>query len=215
MKKKLWIVFIMFWLACISGRQLLPADVGIKIGMSSVNVNLSQEIPGVEFSSRSEFIFGAFFSVNLFKVLAVQPEVYYVKKGVNFTEEEEFSEMEFSYLEIPVLLKFKIPIKGTITPGIFIGPYLAINTKARVLETEYGITTEIDMEEFAKSMDYGLVFGGCVEFKLNFGKLILDVRYNLGLVNVVKNLGTLTSGVLDDDDSVKNRSFTIMIGFAF
>lgn len=215
MKKKVLIAGVIFGLILVSGGQLFSADVGIKLGLSRVDASLSDEIPGVEFSSRSEFIIGAFVSINLFKILAIQPEVYFLTKGVNLTDEDEFSEMKFSYLEIPVLLKFNIPTPGKIKPGIFMGPYMAFNTKAWVIETEYGLTVETDLEEFAKSMDYGLILGGCLEYKLGFGKLILDVRYNLGLVSVVKNLSSLTSGVLDDDDSIKVKSFTIMIGFGF
>lgn len=215
MKIKSGIVFIMICMIFISGKHLFPADFGIKLGISWVNANLSQNIPGVKFSSRAEVIIGGFFSVNLSKILAVQPEVYYVKKGVNFTEENEFTSMEFTYFEIPVLFKLKIITRGKIKPGIFLGPYLAFNTKAMAFEEEYGITTEIDMEDFAKSTDYGLVFGGCVEYQLGTRKLILDIRCNLGLVNVVKNLNTLTSGTLSDDDYVKNFSFTIMIGLGF
>lgn len=215
MKKKVFVGCIIIGLLFVYGSYLLPFDGGIKLGISWVNANFSQDIPGVEFSSRSEFIIGAFFSVNLIKLLAIQPEVYYIKRGVDFTEGDEFTSQKFSYLEIPVLLKFKILTKGKIMPGIFIGPYLAFNTKATAVVKKFGITTENDMEEFAKSTDYGLVFGGYLEYGLGTTKLVLDVRYNLGLVNALKNLSALTSGVLDDDDYVKNASFTIMIGFAF
>lgn len=215
MKQKVWIVLITVGVVFIFGSQLLVADVGIKAGISWVNLKLSRDIPGVELSSRSEIIVGAFYSINLFNFLAVQPELNYVTRGVNTTEGDEFGKWEFSYLEIPVLFKFKILSKGKIRPNIFIGPYLAINTKSRVTETENNITEEADLEDFTESMDYGLVLGGCVEYKMGFGRLILDVRYNLGLVSILENLMALTGGDLTDDDTVKTRSFAVLIGFAF
>jgi hypothetical protein len=215
MNKKSYIGFMIFCLIFVWGSQWLPAEVGVKLGLSKVDVGFSQEIPGMEFSSRSEFIAGAYFSLNLFKTLTIQPEVYYVKKGANSTEGDEFSEWEFSYLEFPVLLKVKIPTKSRIKPGVFMGPYVAFNTKAKVFETEYGSTSERDLKDFAEKMDYGLVLGCSLEYKLGFGKLIFDARYNMGLVNVTKHLRILTEGALADDDYVKNRSFAIMIGFGF
>lgn len=215
MKKNLLVGFMIFCMIFVFGSKLFPVDAGIKVGMSKVNVSLSTVIPEVDFNSRTEFIMGAFISIKCFKLLAVQPEVYYLNKGVNSTEYSEFTEYKFSYLEIPVLLKFKIPIPGNIKPAIFAGPYAAFNINAREIETEYGETDETDLKEFVKKMDYGLVFGGCLEYKLGFGKLILDIRYNLGLVNAMKYLKILTSGVMDDDDSVKNRYFAIMAGFSF
>jgi len=215
MKKNLFVGFVVFCMVFVSGSKVFPADIGIKAGMSVVNVTFSQDIPGIEFSSRTEFIVGAFISINLFKILAVQPEVYYLNKGVNSTESDESAKYKFSYIEIPVLFKLKIPTTKNIKPSIFAGPYAAFNIKAREIETENGVTAETDLEDFTKKMDYGLVFGGCVEYKLGFGKLILDARYNLGLVNIMKYLRILTSGVMDDDDYIKNKSFTIMIGFSF
>jgi hypothetical protein len=215
MKQKLWIVLVVSVLVLASGGRLYSLDVGVKAGLSKVSFKLSSEIPGLTLNARSEFIIGAFVSIDLLKFLAVQPEINYLTKGVDTTEGDEFGEWEFTYLEIPVLMKFKIPVKGKIQPAVFLGPYLAFNTKAWVTETEAGEVEEVDLEDFAKSPDYGLVFGGCVEYTLGFGKLILDVRYSMGLTSCLKNLMILTGGDLMDDDSVKNRVFALTAGFAF
>jgi len=215
MKQKKWMVVLVFGLFFFFGLQLHPADVGIKMGVSTVDLKLSDEIPGFTTSSRSEFTFGAFVSFDLGRFLAVQPEVNYLTKGVNGSEIDESSEWKFTYLEIPVLLKCRIPVRGNIQPGVFLGPYLGINTKSRVTEMENDTTEETDLEDFTESLDYGLVFGGCVEYQVGFGKFILDVRYVLGLANIIKNLAVLTEGDLTDDDTVKNRTFSVMLGFCF
>lgn len=215
MIKKGVMLLMIFGLIFFSEIKLFPVDIGVKAGLSQVDGTMSQEIPGVDFSSRSEFIVGAFISVDLFRILAVQPEVYYVTKGVNGTEGDEFSEYKFSYLEIPLLFKFKIPIVSDIKPVVFAGPYAAFNLSAKEIQTENGVKEETDLEDFVKKMDYGLVIGAGIEYTLKFGKLILDVRYTLGLVNMMQYLDIITSGVMDDDDWFKTRSFTIMIGLAF
>ena len=215
MKQKLWIVLVVCALVLATASHLYPIDVGVKAGLSRVSLKLSREIPGLTLNTRSEFTVGAFVSIDLFKFLAVQPEINYLTKGVDTTEGDEFGEWEFTYLEIPVLMKFKIPVKGKIQPAVFLGPYLAFNTRAWVTETEPGEVEEADLEDFAKSPVYGLVFGGCVEYTLGFGKLILDVRYSMGLTSCLENLMILTGGDLTDDDTVKNRVFAVTAGFAF
>ena len=130
-----------------------------------MNVSLSQEIPGTEFEPRNEFIIGAFLSVKLKNNLEFQPEFYYLNKGVNTVElgDDESPEWKFSYIEVPVLLKYQFPVKGNIKPGIFAGPYVAFNLKATQIRTLNGITQEIDLDTLREKMDYGLVFGGSLD----------------------------------------------------
>ncbi|UCH93677.1 MAG: hypothetical protein JSV88_25880 [Candidatus Aminicenantes bacterium] len=65
--------------------------------------------------------------------------------------------------------------------------------------------------------------------KFCFGKIILDIRYNHGFVNIAKNITALSalyvknslfsnpelSGMLAATDSIKNKAFIILLGFGF
>jgi hypothetical protein len=102
--------------------------------------------------------------------------------------------LKFDYLEIPVLLKLRIPM-GSVHPFIFAGPAFGFNLKALI----EGIKIE-DMP----SSDYSAVFGG----GLQLGRSIhLDVRYTMGLQKLeIPDLETI---------DLKNGVLSATIGLAF
>ena len=111
---------------------------------------------------------------------------------------------KLSYIEIPVLAKVKFNVKGNVKPGLLIGPYAAFNTGAKWAVE--GLEDE-DIKEYIKNIDYGIVLGCSVDIKMNNWKLILDVRYNIGLSNI--------GDKEYEDYNAKNRSFSFMVGVAF
>jgi hypothetical protein len=105
-----------------------------------------------------------------------------------------FLELNFDYIEIPVLLKLRIPA-GSFHPFVFAGPAFGFNLKA-VLE---GI--EVDNMPTA---DYSAVLGG----GLQLGRSIhIDVRYTMGLQKLeIPDLDTI---------DLKNGVLSATIGLAF
>ncbi len=115
--------------------------------------------------------------------------------------------MRLNYVEIPLLLKMVFPNKSSFQPGIFIGRYWAFNTNAKNI-LEYGSSrTEEDIKGQIANIDYGWVAGISAEWQMGRGKLVLDIRYNLGLKSI--NQSTLV------DYSVKIRSIALMVGYSF
>jgi hypothetical protein len=79
-------------------------------------------------------------------------------------------------------------------------------------------------------MDYGMIFGGGLSFDLCFGKMILDVRYSLGLTNIATNIPELAELYVFEglffqhtdlrerfleNNSLKNKALLILVGFGF
>lgn len=58
------------------------------------------------------------------------------------------------------------------------------------------------------------MFGGNVRCSLGFVNVILAARYNLGLVNISKDIMEV-SWDFRSHDTIKNRALTVMIGLAF
>jgi hypothetical protein len=58
--------------------------------------------------------------------------------------------------------------------------------------------------ENLKDTDYGLVFGGGVDFELGPGELTVDARYTLGLAKIY-----------DSGIDVNNRVISVMLGYSF
>jgi hypothetical protein len=84
-----------------------------------------------------------------------------------------------------------------------VGPYWAFRLKARLVHSS-GSTDENDD---IKKNDSGLIFGGCLEFKVKTLNLLVDARYSVGRKNILEDPL--------DDESIKNKGFVLMLGLKF
>jgi hypothetical protein len=130
---------------------------------------------------------------------AVQPEVLLVQKGgKNDLDEESF---RISYIEVPVLLKYRIPAEGNgklFSPHAYGGGALAFKIGC----TAKSLTTTTDCEAVGddiESTDFSLVFGAGVDI----GRAMIDARYDLGLTKIEKEV------------DVKNGTFYLLAGWTF
>lgn len=189
---------------------------GLKGGMNIANLHgkdvkeLEEEM-GVDFVSKMGFCAGGFITYNLNDMFAIQPELLFTMKGAK-AEREILGEtvkvtMKLNYLEIPVLAKLSIPTPGNVRPSLFVGPSLAIKLSSKFKTEIAGISEEEDIEEL-KSTDFGLVFGGGIDFGLGRGKLTVDARYTLGLTKVHEP----EEG---EEIDIKNGAISIMVGYFF
>jgi hypothetical protein len=172
---------------------------GIKAGANFSSVNLDE----LDASSRTGFVGGAF--VNLaWPVFNLQGELLYTTKGFDNAKTPDNTPYDYSLhaIQIPVLLKFKLPIPA-VAPSLYAGPALAFTTKAEVTGAD-GQTQ--DVKDETKSTVWSLVLG--VDVTL-FDKLIVDVRYDMDLNSLSKDALT------DYDEDIKGRTITVMAGVAF
>ncbi|MBA7471675.1 hypothetical protein ES707_06984 [subsurface metagenome] len=151
---------------------------------------------------------GGFITCSLSDLFSIQPELLFTMKGSKAEESGMKVTMKLNYLEIPVLVKLSIPTPGTVKPSLFVGPSLAIKLSGKAKVEYAGESEEADIEDL-KSTDFGLVFGGGVDFALGQGKLTVDARYTLGL--------TTTREPEDPDEKIdmKNGAISIMVGYSF
>lgn len=202
MKKLLTILFVSFMLVSLSYAQM---QLGVKAGLNLANLS-GDDIEDTD--ARTGFAGGVFFMYQFSEMFAIQPEIYYTMKGA--TQKDVIPgvdvEVKGDYIEIPVLLKLIIPLKGSgVRPAIFAGPSLSFNTSAKMKMEYLGTTVEEDMEDI-KSTDFGLVFGAGIGFPVGNGELGFDARYILGLT-------TLDDSA--DEYDVKNGviNFNLYYGF--
>lgn len=215
--KKLIVLVIVVGFMFTFTQNVYPDGYGIKGGMNVAkisNLEDEDELIVAGFKTKNGFIFGCFYRFDLNNNLALQPEVYYSMKGTQasgsgviygYGYSYDLS-IEINYLEVPVLLKYKILPKGNYTPSLFAGPYVAfqMSTKASATVEVEGVTqTEETVMDEVKSIDLGVTVGGSLGIKMGSGSIILDLRYSLGLTKIA------------DDTDAKNSSFTLMLGYAF
>jgi hypothetical protein len=185
--------------------RMATADVkfGIKGGVNVANVNGNFADNVTNWKSRVGFCAGIFLEFNFGRILTIQPEVLYTMKGADATLAEGVltgtGKLRFDYLEIPILLKVRIPT-GDVHPFVFAGPAIGFNLKAAFQDITGSSSDVAGMNK----VDYSAVFGG----GLQLGRSIhIDARYTLGLQKLeVPDLGTI---------DLKNGVLSATIGLAF
>jgi hypothetical protein len=203
--KKLVIASLTVLFLAAFAAQPAAADFGVKGGLALSTLSFSALAEAPPLVNLKAPVGGIFFGMG-FGLFSVQPEVLYVRMGGRMEEGADWIEDRLDYIQIPILLKIHV-LPGPISPAVYAGPYGSFRLGAKEVENIGGVTDSFDIKDQIKSTDYGLVFGGGIDFKLPVLKLSAEVRYNLGLVNIAKNA---PSGYW-----VKNRSLMFLVGVGF
>jgi len=176
---------------------------GVKGGVNFATQRVEGEEAGPDLDSRIGAVGGVFANVPLLSWLDLQPEALFSMKGARLDLEGASSSVWLDYLELPVLAKISRPGGGTYRYFAVIGPTIGVRLRARI-RTDFGESTEeIDISDDVERLDLGVTAGGGVQF----GSVVVDGRYTLGLKDIDK----------DKTDAVKvtNRAFSFTVGFRF
>jgi len=159
--------------------------IGPKAGLNIASIagdDADKILEGQSLDSKTGFAGGLFFTYQFSNMFAIQPEAYYTMKGATYSEGGADLTISLDYIEIPVLVKFIIPIEGSkIKPSIFAGPSIGFNMTAKSKVEFDGETQENDFKDETKSTEFSLAFGGGVGFPVGNGELGVDIRYILGM----------------------------------
>lgn len=132
-------------------------------------------------SSALGFTAGIYAEFQLSDYLSIQPEILYNQK--NTKDDDGFfddnSQTNFTYLDVPVLLRLNVPLEGKVSPFVTAGPYIGYLLDA---SDEFNGETE-DISEFIENLNYGFMIGGGVQY----GNFHVEVRYDIGLANIFKD----------------------------
>jgi len=179
-----------------AGASAAGIGLGVKGGLNIANLTGSDMLQGNNVAqetknSRLGIIIGAFVAINISDMVTIQPEVLYTQKGAKYegnlaqqTGTAFTSEIKLDYLEIPVLLKVSLlPKAAVVQPNLYFGPAFALKLKADV-ETDQGeseIYNAPPEGDNVKNDDWGLVFGGGLDFNFSGKEIGIEGRYTLGL----------------------------------
>lgn len=178
---------------------------GLKAGVSSSDVKWTDD-DGTE-KALIQPTFGGFVLIPLSPTLAIQPEVNYLVLGESWDTEEGVVSEKFTYLQVPVLLRARLMKEGKFIPLLFAGP--AVGFLLSASETGYG-----DIKEFFKSTDFGAIFGAGGEIGAGKMKVLIDLRYYMGLTNcyVPPDIMMMAAPV---DWTMKTAAFVLTAGIIF
>lgn len=178
-----------------------------------------EEEEGVKHPFLPAFSGGLGLRIQIVDMFTIQPELLLSTKGTKYSMEEgDFSgsfSLKSMYLEIPVLLKFNIPASETIYPSIYAAPALGILTSAKAVEKyddgEDSDEESEDIKDEFKAVDFGLAFGADLGIKVGPGKILLDVRYTLGLTSIWE----VPNGFEGDVPDIRNGAISVFAGYGF
>ncbi len=218
MKKQIivFLVFTMLITTAFGQLTIMP-----KAGASLSTVRISDDLldGGDKPNYKIGLVFGAAFEIGIVEHFAIQPELLFHQKGWR----TEFSEDGFSsktgitlnYIEVPVLVKGKFGnfyVNAGPSIGFGIGGKYKYelssqgNTEQESGNVKFGDDPDPADDEiyFDNAIDFGLQMGGGVKA----GPLVIDIRYGLGLSNLVDEQDGFSG-----DWKIKNSSFQLTVGF--
>jgi len=204
------------------------AEFGVKIGTQRLESNSESFRPKV----------GLSYSFQLGKNLNFQPEIYlsyntYDYAGVVFPGSSTGrKELRFydniRYLEIPVLLKYRVPLKGDLRPVFVAGGYAAFRLSEQIpanesekLATDWWEGYEAPLRRDYAGVEGGVVLGIGIEHGSGNTRLSFDVRFNIGLSTLAKVFSSYPTWneygtyALSYDYSQRNHSMSLIVGLSF
>ena len=183
--------------------------VGVKLGPNISNLETSQNF------NLNHWILGA--TVGAFarfplSYFGIQPELLLVTKGssVEFANGADV-DLRLYYVELPVQVSFLHPMRH-IDLYAMLGPAFGLEVSCHVSTDEILTNLPVDCgSELAvgghKKWDVSGVGVVGLNFKTHSGKVLFELRYTEGLIN-------LRERSIDDETSVSNRSVALVGGYS-
>lgn len=196
--------------ACAAVFMIVPASVcaqqvGVKAGINFASLT-PEEDERPDISRRPGPVGGLWVSTPLTDSVSLQVEGLFSEKGVKFDFRElgfGESDVRLRYLEVPVLARGDFGASGAPTRLFVLGGVApAFELAARVKAEFEGEEQTQDVGDDIKPFDLGLVGG----IGVTFGRALIEARYTHGLLHINED----DNG---DEDRIKNRVFSVMVGF--
>jgi hypothetical protein len=175
--------------------------IGIKAGPNFSTLD-TKSSASENYKNRTGFHGGAFVLIKAAKI-GVQPEIIFSQQGSKVTINSENFESNFSYVNIPIMLKL-YTVAGI---NIQAGPQFGFVTNAEAPiqdQLNPGSYKVQDVKDKMKSSDFTVALG--LGWDLPFG-LTIDARYNLGLSKIYDKAPSNTT------ENAKNQVFQLSLGY--
>lgn len=154
-------------------------SLGIKGGLNLYNINNDNDL---EYDYKVGYHFGLLGHIHINRYFAVQPEVVYSLQGAKYKVNDVTTDLNLSYINVPVLLQYMFDNGLRLQAGPQLGLLIAAKSKAGNTTTDY--------KENLKPIDLALSIGaGYIFPPVGLG---IDLRYNHGLTNI-NDSGDVTS----------------------
>ncbi len=158
--------------------------------------------PATSTDTHFGWVLGGHYDLDLAPFFVLEPGLQFAQRGYDFALAGVSFSATYSYLEIPVLVKAKIPA-GPIVPVILAGPNFGLKLGSSCsVDNSPGASCTMNS---VSSVNFGLDLGAGLEFPLVAGTAFFDVRYHLGLSDVDSSATT----------EIKHRGVMLVGGYHF
>ncbi|MCK5148522.1 PorT family protein [bacterium] len=182
-------------LISLAGTATAQFSIGARLGMNMANIDMgsTEKIMG-NFGFRMGLNLGAVFEMPVGPII-LESGLIFNQTGSNYKEtidEALFKTTETinvrgNYLSIPILAKFKKPIKNFTLYGIA-GPtvnfFIGGSAKGSITG-DLEMDIDVDIKNYTHSTAMALVLGVGASKKINGKTFFADIRYTMGLNNII------------------------------
>jgi hypothetical protein len=193
-----------FWAACIVALLILTPLVcwsahdvvlGIKAGVNVANFTGSDVFHN---SSSEGAVAGVLARYGLGSSWSLQPEALFTMRGAEFSVDDIQTEQQINYIEVPVLVRFGWGYDASFRPSLFAGPSVAFLLKNQIVD---GAEINLKGQTGTRDIDAGAIIGAGLDHTLGAGDLMLDARYEFGLIS------------WSEDLDIRNSTLSFMLGY--
>jgi len=175
----------------------------------------------LEPKGRTLFGIGGVVEYDLDSRYSLVAEPMYLQKGFIHLVPGTETEMTVTtaYIELPVFLKFRLPIGEFVRPFFILGSSAGYRLKAEVEVDLSGIPFKGDLKNVTVPFDMSLCAGGGLEIAFKSFSTLIECRYSYGLWDQRKNGvfqatggGFTVSGTVTDEEWMKYTGIQLMVG---
>jgi hypothetical protein len=183
--------------------------------------NYSNARREAEPKGRTLFCVGGIVEYDLSERYSLIVEPMYMGKGFikNLPVTEPEMTVTAGYLEFPLFLKFRLPIKEFVRSFFVVGSSLGYRLKSEVETTISGIPFKADLKNVTVPLDICLCAGGGLEIPFKSFSTFIECRYSYGLIDQRKNgnfqatgNGYTITGTVTDKEWMKYTGIQLMAG---
>ena len=186
-----------------------PIKKGVKLGISRTSFDPITYDKENSYQPKPGIILGGFFQFNLTCYFAFQPELLYVQKRIKLEEittGPTSGNLTLNYFEVPLFLKYQLPLNRKLKPQIKIGIAPSFLTVAKRKYTN--IQEKEDEEKIDELKGFDLGFDFCIELEreIKKGAIIFELRFEDGIIEL---------GEFNTISSQKTRTISFLLGYSF
>jgi Outer membrane protein beta-barrel domain len=191
---------------------------GIKGGLNLANEVVDPDLAMVNTTSLTGFAAGASLDFTMSPGTAIEVDFLYIRRGANYetaaqdgfgqpTTIEQYSNLD--YFVVAPVIRLSVQRQG-VFPYVLLGAEIGKMLSATIYTDggDNGSDTDGDLDYMIRDLDYGLTFGGGVEFPTGDNAFFFEGRYTLGLANVIEEKYA-------ENRSSKNRGIYLFGGMRF